>query len=63
MIWVLTIVYGITWAGAGGAMHHEFPSEDSCYRALKEMKIAGAPIESQNRRDTIAYCRPKGATK
>lgn len=58
--WILGICIGVTWAGCGGVRHLEFPSENSCYRALEAMKTGDQPVaESSNKRNTIAYCYPK----
>jgi len=58
-MWTLVISIGVTWAGCGAQQWATYPSEDSCYRALREMKTGDQPIaESKNKRNTIAYCRP-----
>jgi uncharacterized protein YceK len=60
MSWLLNICIGVTWAGCGSYLSHEFPSEESCYRALAAMKTGDQPImESKNKRNTVALCAPK----
>lgn len=60
MIWELYVCFGITWAGCAGITTAEYPSEESCYRALAAMKTGDQPIsESDKKRNTIALCRPK----
>jgi uncharacterized protein YceK len=50
MIWELFVCLGVTWAGCASVQLHDFPSEDSCYRALAMMVRDGK---------TTAFCRPK----
>lgn len=58
-MWQLVICAGITWAGCGTASYSLYPSEDSCYRALKALRIADQPVaESDKKRSMFAYCRP-----
>lgn len=58
-MWTLIVCIGVTWAGCGSTHWATYPSEDSCYRALKEMKTGDQPVaESGKKRNTIAYCRP-----
>lgn len=58
-MWELIVCIGVTWAGCGQQQWSQFPSEDSCYRALREMKTGDQPIaESAKKRNTVAYCRP-----
>ena len=60
MTWQLFIVYGITWAGAGGVHVATYPSEESCYRALSTMRVNDSPVaESAQKKTVIAYCKPK----
>ncbi len=57
--WELFICLGVTWAGCGGVLVTKYPSEESCYRALREMKTGDSPVsESDKKRNTVAYCRP-----
>ena len=64
MIWELVLIMGITWAGVGAQRVSEYPSEDSCYRALREMKTGDSPImESNQKKNTVAFCRPKTKEK
>lgn len=58
--WVLVIIYGITGWGAGGIRYVDFPSEQSCYKALSTMKITGQNQKSgDDDEQTIVYCQPK----
>jgi len=58
-MWELVICLGITWAGCGSYQDSKFPNEESCYRALKVMQMPGQQImESKNRHDVVAYCKP-----
>lgn len=61
MNWVLVICLGVSWAGCGALQKAEYPTEDSCYRALEAMKTGDQEVlESNNKRNTIAYCKPAG---
>lgn len=60
MSWVLVICLGVSWAGCGAVQIAEYPTEDSCYRALAALKTGDQAIsESDNKRNTVAYCKPK----
>lgn len=60
MIWELFVCLGVTFMGCGAVTVTKYPSEESCYRALREMKTGDSPVaESGAKRNTIAYCRPK----
>jgi hypothetical protein len=62
-MWTLIICIGVTWAGCANVHYAEYPSEDSCYRALREMKTGDQQVaESGKKRNTVAYCKP-GAAK
>ena len=62
--WILSVCIGVSWAGCGSSMRLEYPSEASCYRALKEMKTGDQPIaESEKKRNTVAVCAPKQEEK
>ena len=62
MNWILIICAGISWAGCGNQMVTTYPSEESCYRALKAMRVVDQPIgESEKKRSMYAYCAPKEA--
>lgn len=56
-MWVLIICAGISWAGCGIISKAEYPSEDSCYRALESMRF-DVHTESEKRRSAYAYCSP-----
>jgi|LakMenEpi03Aug12_release.lakeMendotaPanAssembly.Ray.scaffolds.fasta_scaffold1354027_1 hypothetical protein len=59
-MWELVICIGVTWAGCGTVSIPVFPSEETCYRSLREMKTGDQPVaESKNKRNTVAYCQPK----
>lgn len=61
-MWELFICIGVTWAGCGAALITPYPSEESCYRALRELRTGDSPVgESGAKRNTVAYCRPKQA--
>lgn len=63
-MWELVICIGVTWAGCGAYHAPIYPSEESCYRALREMKTGDQPImESGKKRNTVAYCKPKSTGK
>ncbi|MBV1929816.1 MAG: hypothetical protein KUG81_09945 [Gammaproteobacteria bacterium] len=58
--WVLVIIYGISTWGAGGFTKADFPSEESCYKALESMKIKGVHQQGgEDDEQVIAYCKPK----
>lgn len=60
MSWVLVICLGVSWAGCGAVQTADYPTEDSCYRALEAMKTGDQAVaESGNKRNTIAYCKPQ----
>ena len=60
MTWILYICIGVSWAGCGSIRQHEFPTADTCFRALKEMRTGDQPVaESEKKRNTVAYCHPK----
>lgn len=60
MSWILSICIGVTWAGCGAVANRQFPSEESCYRALAAMKTGDQPVaESSKKRNTVAYCYPE----
>ena len=62
--WILIICIGVSWAGCGGQNTVAYPNEDSCYKALDRMKTGDQQImESGNKRNTIAYCKPKELNK
>ena len=59
MIWEMFVCIGVTWAGCGVVQYVQYPTEDSCYRALREMRTGDSPIsESDKKRNTVAICRP-----
>ena len=61
-MWTLIMCIGVSWAGCASVQYAEYPSEDSCYRALREMKTGDQQIgESGAKRNTVAYCRPGSA--
>ena len=61
-MWELFICIGVTWAGCGSVLITPYPSEESCYRALREMRTDDSPVgESGAKRNTVTYCRPKQA--
>lgn len=49
-MWQLVICAGITWAGCGTASVSLYPSEDSCYRALKALRIADQPVAESDKK-------------
>jgi hypothetical protein len=60
MIWTLSICFGITWAGCAGWINTEYPSEESCYRALAAIRVNDSPMaESDKKRSMVATCGPK----
>lgn len=51
---------GITWAGAAIVSKNEFPGEDSCYRALEQLKVSGVRDHGkEDNREYVIFCRPK----
>ena len=54
--WVLQICIGISWLGCGEKMTAEFPTAETCYVALRTMKVTGPAAVTPN---AVAYCRPK----
>lgn len=63
-MWELVICVGVTWAGCGAHYVPAYPSEESCYRALREMKTGDQPVaESDKKRNTVAFCQPKQVRK
>jgi hypothetical protein len=59
MIWTLYLCIGVTWAGCGAWQRIPFPTEEACYKSLREMKTGDQPIaESNKKRNTVAYCYP-----
>lgn len=61
MNWVLVICLGVSWVGCGSLQEAEYPTEESFYRALEMMKTGDQVVaESNNKRNTVAYCKPKG---
>jgi hypothetical protein len=62
MTWELFVCIGVTWAGCGSIIQTPYQSEDSCYRALRELRTGDSPTaESDKKRNTVAFCRPKTA--
>ncbi len=60
MIWTLSVCVGITWAGCGAIIYRDYPNEDSCSRALCEMKENSQMVsESDKKRSGFAVCAPK----
>lgn len=62
MTWVLYVCFNITWAGCSVVHYTEYPTEESCYRALDRM------VKPKDKDEAVAYCMPmqprlKGATK
>ena len=63
-MWQLVICIGVSWGGCGSYQESTYPTEDSCYRALREMKTGDQPVsESGSKRNTVAFCRPIEAKK
>jgi len=64
-MWELVIVYGITWAGAGGYYHSEMPDKETCFYALEQTKINinGKYVAGEDTDVVIAFCRPKEVAK
>jgi hypothetical protein len=54
-MWILLFCLNPTWAGCAWAHQSEFPSEESCYRALREIKSS----PGTEGKSYVAYCRPK----
>ena len=64
MIWTLIACIGVSWGGCGAAWISDYPSEESCYRALATMRFSDQPVgESGLKRSTVAHCRPKDLKK
>ena len=60
MIWTLSIYMALTWAGPGSVRIIDFPSEESCYRALSAMRINDSAIaEAKEKKSVVAFCSPK----
>jgi len=60
MLWELVLCIGIYWGGCGRHEAVSMPNEEACYRALKALRTdESAPVESQSRRGSLAYCAPK----
>ena len=61
MIWELVIIFGISWAGAGGQRHSDMPDKETCFMALESAKINinGTLVTGENGDVVIAFCRPK----
>lgn len=58
-VWTLEVRYGITGWGAGGFVHMEYPSEESCYKALDKMVVkADNQQAGEDDEQVIAICRP-----
>lgn len=58
MIYVLTIIYGISWGGAY-QKHVEFPNKESCFEALANMRVNDAGSNSNHETEkSIAFCAP-----
>ena len=58
--WVLHVCIGVSWAGCGSRMMYEYPTEESCYRALRELRTGDQPTaESSKKRNSVAVCYPK----
>lgn len=58
--WILIACIGVSGWGCGSGWKFEYPSEESCYRALAAMKTGDQPIaESTSKRNTVATCVPK----
>jgi len=64
-MWELIIIYGITWAGAGGQRTNQMPDRETCFMALESAKlnVNGTLVTGQDGDVVIAYCRPKVAHK
>ena len=57
--WILVVIYGITGWGAGGVSKAQFPTEESCYKALESMKITGQNQQAgEDDEQIFAYCKP-----
>jgi hypothetical protein len=65
MNWILVICIGVNAFGCSSVPTIRYPSEDACYKALREMRTGDSPTsESDKKRNTVAYCYPeKGNTK
>ena len=64
-MWELVIIFGISWAGAGGQRTNEMPDKQTCIMALDHAKINinGSYATAQDGDVVIAFCRPKKGTK
>ena len=60
-MWELIIIFGITWAGAGGSVTSNMPDKETCIMALDHAKINinGTLATGQDGDVVIAFCRPK----
>lgn len=59
-MWELVVIFGITWAGAGGERHSQMPDKETCIMALNQMKInTNGHLATVSDADVvIAYCKP-----
>lgn len=62
-MWELVILYGISWAGAGGQKYETMPDKETCIQVLEVMKVQenGTLVTNGNGKQVIMYCRPKGS--
>jgi hypothetical protein len=65
MIWILHICIGVSAMGCGAAKALPYPTEEACYKSLREMRTGDSPnAEPDKKRNTVAYCHPsKGGEK
>jgi len=60
-MWELVVLYGITWAGAGGGRVETMPDKQTCYEVLERLSVTkgGRYVEGEKGEIVISYCRPK----
>jgi hypothetical protein len=61
--WLMQVCIAASNWGCGMSHNIPFPSEESCYRALREMRMNDQPVaESNQKRTAVAYCYPAKVT-
>lgn len=62
MEWILSICIGVSSWGCGSYQTVTYQDEEACYKALDRMKTGDSAVaESGNKRNTVAFCKPKGS--
>lgn len=64
-IWILVICINSTWAGCGAQRVSEMPNKETCFEALREIRVENSATVASGEiaKNTVAYCAPKEKPK